>query len=147
MEDRCHVCCFAKALKKCGACFLTAYCSKQCQKQDWKDHQLVCAGTKRKWGSFDATEEDREQRTRREEPAGYKLDQRLKDQLENPAFLRSWVRQNTFQSIMDRVSQAEVGFYGALNASNLFWYFVYTEKQPYAPEINYKEKVIKGSFK
>lgn len=143
MGDRCHVCCKSGNVKACGDCQAAFYCSERCQEEDWQLHQFVCAGTKRKWGSYEETDEyEKEQRTRREEPAAYRLDPRLQDQLENPAFLRNWVRQNTFESIVDRVSGATVGFYGALNASNLFWYFVYTEKQPYVPTTNYKEKVF-----
>ncbi|KAJ7634714.1 hypothetical protein FB45DRAFT_1025645 [Roridomyces roridus] len=27
---------------KCGACRKTAYCSKECQREDWKNHKKVC---------------------------------------------------------------------------------------------------------
>ncbi|KAF2167460.1 hypothetical protein M409DRAFT_54058 [Zasmidium cellare ATCC 36951] len=31
-------------LLKCGACKAAEYCSKECQKEDWKDHKKYCVG-------------------------------------------------------------------------------------------------------
>jgi hypothetical protein len=31
-----------KKLKTCGKCKRVAYCSKECQKEDWKDHKKNC---------------------------------------------------------------------------------------------------------
>ena len=31
-----------KKLKTCGKCKKVAYCSKECQKEDWKDHKEDC---------------------------------------------------------------------------------------------------------
>jgi parallel beta-helix repeat protein len=31
-----------KILKKCSRCFTAQYCSKQCQKSDWKSHKDIC---------------------------------------------------------------------------------------------------------
>jgi mitochondrial splicing suppressor protein 51 len=33
-------------LKHCAKCPTTLYCSRECQKSDWKSHKLVCAGQK-----------------------------------------------------------------------------------------------------
>lgn len=33
-------------LRKCGNCKLSTYCSKECQKNDWKSHKKLCAGMK-----------------------------------------------------------------------------------------------------
>lgn len=85
--------------------------------------------------------EDENQRRRYVAPKDRYLDPRLRDQLTNPRFLRDWVQQNTMKTIMKRVYNADVGFYGALNESNLFWYFVYLEKHPYNPLINYREEI------
>lgn len=32
-----------KAMKNCAKCQTTHYCSRECQKQDWKQHKKVCA--------------------------------------------------------------------------------------------------------
>lgn len=39
-------------LMYCGRCGLQPYCSKQCQKKDWKNHKIVCA--RKKIGSKEA---------------------------------------------------------------------------------------------
>ena len=33
-----------RKLKQCGACQTVAYCSRECQKSDWKEHKKVCVG-------------------------------------------------------------------------------------------------------
>jgi hypothetical protein len=41
-------CCFCKIqlqkkqVKKCGACKMAPYCSKECQIKDWKEHKIKC---------------------------------------------------------------------------------------------------------
>ncbi len=35
-----------EGLKTCNGCYVAFYCSKQCQKKDWKGHKGVCCG---KW--------------------------------------------------------------------------------------------------
>lgn len=37
--------CRKPAAQKCGRCRLTFYCSKECQRADWKQHKLVCEET------------------------------------------------------------------------------------------------------
>jgi len=37
----CHVC-FKLPAKKCGKCLDVAYCSKECQVSDWKEHKKSC---------------------------------------------------------------------------------------------------------
>lgn len=32
-----------RAMKKCGGCFLHAYCGRSCQKNHWSTHKVVCA--------------------------------------------------------------------------------------------------------
>ncbi|CAD7696965.1 unnamed protein product [Ostreobium quekettii] len=38
----CHHCGTAGAKKKCGGCNKTFYCSRECQRQDWKRHRKEC---------------------------------------------------------------------------------------------------------
>jgi hypothetical protein len=38
--NTCHTCC-KPCVKHCGAC-TTKYCSRDCQKQDWKEHKKIC---------------------------------------------------------------------------------------------------------
>ncbi|XP_045188920.2 uncharacterized protein LOC123546576 [Mercenaria mercenaria] len=44
--DLVETCCFchidSNKLKKCGKCKKASYCSKECQKQHWKRHQIIC---------------------------------------------------------------------------------------------------------
>lgn len=35
--------CSNKASLRCGNCKIVKYCSKQCQKKDWKRHKTICA--------------------------------------------------------------------------------------------------------
>lgn len=47
MLDECHICKKTDVkLLKCGACGIVQYCSKECQKSDWKDHKVTCYGKK-----------------------------------------------------------------------------------------------------
>ena len=39
--ETCSVC-SKEASKKCSKCKLQFYCSKQCQKEDWKNHKAIC---------------------------------------------------------------------------------------------------------
>ena len=41
LSHHCH-CCSAEALLQCSKCKCTKYCSKLCQKQDWKNHEIIC---------------------------------------------------------------------------------------------------------
>lgn len=41
MENKCNNC-FKKANKICSQCKLVNYCSKECQKNDWKVHKHKC---------------------------------------------------------------------------------------------------------
>ena len=46
-EAQCHICGEMESdlgvrMKKCGKCKLTFYCSKKCQKKDWKYHKKLC---------------------------------------------------------------------------------------------------------
>ena len=44
MNDICSACGKIEGEKKrCGRCNKTKYCSKECQKQDWKEHKKVCS--------------------------------------------------------------------------------------------------------
>ena len=56
--------------------------------------------------------------------AEHRLPLRLYAMVNNDAFLREWVANNTIRSINRLVRNATVGFYGALNQSNRFWYWV-----------------------
>ena len=31
-----------ESMKRCGACLITTYCSRECQKSDWKRHKKDC---------------------------------------------------------------------------------------------------------
>jgi hypothetical protein len=42
MTNVCKVCSKEVAGKMCGKCKLVAYCSRECQAKDWKDHKKVC---------------------------------------------------------------------------------------------------------
>ena len=41
LQEACSVC-SKKGSKKCSNCKLQFYCSKQCQKKDWKNHKAIC---------------------------------------------------------------------------------------------------------
>jgi len=43
-KSRCRVC-LKEPAKKCAACKDVSYCSKECQKFDWKEHKEVCCGS------------------------------------------------------------------------------------------------------
>ena len=38
----CNVCNTDHKLKRCSACNIVGYCSKECQKKDWKQHKISC---------------------------------------------------------------------------------------------------------
>ena len=40
----CIICHKSENLKKCAKCSTTPYCSRDCQKADWKTHKKICAG-------------------------------------------------------------------------------------------------------
>ena len=40
----CNVCDSETNLKRCARCKKVAYCSRNCQKKDWKTHQEKCSG-------------------------------------------------------------------------------------------------------
>ena len=42
----CGICKKSAFLKRCAACHIAIYCSKECQRDDWKRHKLDCTGTK-----------------------------------------------------------------------------------------------------
>jgi len=44
LVEACNYCviCGKVATSRCGGCLKTYYCSKECQKQDWKSHKLQC---------------------------------------------------------------------------------------------------------
>jgi len=42
MPNVCKVCSKEVAGKMCGKCKLVAYCSRECQAKDWKEHKKVC---------------------------------------------------------------------------------------------------------
>lgn len=39
----CATCGKTESLKACSACNSTRYCSKECQKKDWKEHKITCS--------------------------------------------------------------------------------------------------------
>lgn len=39
----CVICCKTENIKKCAKCSTTPYCSRECQKADWKTHKKICA--------------------------------------------------------------------------------------------------------
>ena len=41
MNAKCKVC-GGKDAKRCSNCFTVAYCSKDCQKNDWNSHMRAC---------------------------------------------------------------------------------------------------------
>jgi len=42
----CNTCSTMKVkTKRCGGCVLVSYCSKKCQKKDWKTHKAICKKT------------------------------------------------------------------------------------------------------
>ncbi|KAF2737373.1 hypothetical protein EJ04DRAFT_541889 [Polyplosphaeria fusca] len=43
MADSCAVCHKTANLKKCAKCQTTLYCSRDCQKADWKVHKKICS--------------------------------------------------------------------------------------------------------
>eukprot|EP00435_Cladocopium_sp_Y103_P048332 s1529_g14.t1 len=40
--QKCHRCGVIGSLSACGSCKLVAYCSKECQRSDWKSHKPQC---------------------------------------------------------------------------------------------------------
>ena len=40
--DTCDECLPAKCLQRCGGCKITEYCSRACQKSQWKQHKADC---------------------------------------------------------------------------------------------------------
>ncbi|RPA84935.1 hypothetical protein BJ508DRAFT_303325 [Ascobolus immersus RN42] len=38
----CNVCGFVNATKKCSGCKTVVYCSRECQKEDWREHKKTC---------------------------------------------------------------------------------------------------------
>ena len=40
--QQCHRCGVIGSFPACGNCKLVAYCSKECQRSDWKSHKLQC---------------------------------------------------------------------------------------------------------
>ncbi|KAF1971628.1 hypothetical protein BU23DRAFT_590544 [Bimuria novae-zelandiae CBS 107.79] len=42
-DNTCATCNKAPNLKRCAKCLKTLYCSRDCQKADWKTHKKVCA--------------------------------------------------------------------------------------------------------
>jgi hypothetical protein len=43
LDHECNTCgATPPALSKCAACGAVKYCSKECQKKDWKQHKKVC---------------------------------------------------------------------------------------------------------
>ncbi|KAF9446357.1 hypothetical protein P691DRAFT_804355 [Macrolepiota fuliginosa MF-IS2] len=43
--DRCYVCDKRDGLRLCNSCASAIYCSRECQKRDWREHKLACAQT------------------------------------------------------------------------------------------------------
>ncbi|KAF9446355.1 hypothetical protein P691DRAFT_733474 [Macrolepiota fuliginosa MF-IS2] len=43
--DKCGVCAKTTALRLCSSCASAIYCSKECQRADWREHKLFCAQT------------------------------------------------------------------------------------------------------
>ena len=41
---------FEKSNKRCGGCRLVTFCSKECQKKNWKTHKKVCGKQPEWWG-------------------------------------------------------------------------------------------------
>jgi len=40
--------CLKVAAKKCANCETVRYCSRECQRRDWKEHKRICESNKRK---------------------------------------------------------------------------------------------------
>ena len=38
----CNTCHISGKFKKCSGCEKVYYCSKECQRQDWKEHKKTC---------------------------------------------------------------------------------------------------------
>jgi len=146
--------CGKEAKHVCSKCHDIPYCSVECQTIDWNhiSHRLICNENKRKrdgiriYGSSAKSNRSNQVTAMRR-----KLPQRLLAMLDNPSFLHQRVSKMTPQQITEYISQATVGFYGALNDSNYVWYFVYHRfikptKLPqnnllirYDPRISYKK--------
>ena len=47
-----------KELQKCGRCLIAKYCSKNCQKADWKEHKKYCRHITKLALDIKAMEED-----------------------------------------------------------------------------------------
>ncbi|XP_071084689.1 uncharacterized protein [Haliotis cracherodii] len=45
-------------LKACSKCHLTPYCSKECQRKDWKRHKLWCEGIQKSFSSREASHQE-----------------------------------------------------------------------------------------
>ncbi|KAF9454475.1 hypothetical protein P691DRAFT_656267 [Macrolepiota fuliginosa MF-IS2] len=43
--DKCYVCASVKGLRVCNSCASRIYCSRECQKKDWKEHKPWCSAT------------------------------------------------------------------------------------------------------
>jgi splicing suppressor protein 51 len=41
--SKCILCGKTENLKKCAKCITSTYCSRDCQKSDWKSHKKICA--------------------------------------------------------------------------------------------------------
>lgn len=41
---KCNLCAMDKSDKTCGGCHVTYYCSKECQRNDWRRHRAQCFG-------------------------------------------------------------------------------------------------------
>lgn len=42
----CSNCLMEREVSRCGQCRVPYYCSKECQREDWKGHKMECAGLK-----------------------------------------------------------------------------------------------------
>lgn len=39
---KCEICGKSEDIKRCAKCKVVAYCSRECQKSDWKKHKKIC---------------------------------------------------------------------------------------------------------
>ena len=156
MHSKCNVC-KKESQFICGNCQSIHYCSQKCQQKDWTHlgHEMICNDLKRKRDADQQHSEygpyTKSSRTLAETPLRRTLPPRLLALLDNPTFIYDWVQQNTMDLIMNKVYPADVGFYGVLNESNWFWYFVYyrfvqpnviqrnTYSSAYNSAINYRQ--------